>query len=108
MGILGFIIVGFIAGAIATALRSGPTPGGVLAPLLVGIVGAVVGGLLAAALRLGGIDDFFGVGTWVTATVGAFVFLVLFDTVVDSDNADHDPADGVGPTQMPIDRQSFW
>jgi uncharacterized membrane protein YeaQ/YmgE (transglycosylase-associated protein family) len=92
MGILGFIILGLIAGAIAKALHSGPEPGGILGTLLVGVVGAIVGGLVASALDVGGISSFFSFGTWVFAIVGAFVFLVLYSAVVDRDSGDHGPA----------------
>ena len=50
MGIIAFIILGAIAGAIAKALLPGDDPGGFIVTTLIGIVGAIIGGFLAAAL----------------------------------------------------------
>src|SRR2546427_12915664 len=48
MGIIGFVIVGLIAGFIARALVPGPDPMGWLGTMILGIVGSFVGGTLAA------------------------------------------------------------
>src|SRR5437763_13964015 len=53
MGIIGFVIVGLIAGFIARALVPGPDPMGWLGTMILGIVGSFVGGTLAA-LGFGG------------------------------------------------------
>jgi len=82
MGILGWIILGLIAGAIAKALHKGPEPGGVLGTLLVGVVGAILGGLIASAIGVGEIGSFFSIGTWLIAIGGAFLFLMLYEAVV--------------------------
>ena len=50
MGIIAFIILGAIAGAVAKALLPGEDPGGFIITTLIGIVGAILGGFLAAAL----------------------------------------------------------
>lgn len=88
MGILGWIILGLVAGAIAKAVHSGPEPGGVLGTLLVGVVGAILGGLIASAIGVGGIGSFFSVGTWLIAIAGAFLFLFLYAAVVDRSASD--------------------
>ena len=44
MGIIAFIILGAIAGAIAKALLPGDDPGGFIITTLIGIVGAILGG----------------------------------------------------------------
>lgn len=82
MGILGWIILGVIAGLIATAIHRGPEPGGPLGTLAVGVGGAIVGGLIASALGIGGIGSFFDVGTWLIAIGGALVLLVIYSTLV--------------------------
>ena len=46
MGIIGFVIVGLIAGFIARALVPGPDPMGWLGTMILGIVGSFVGGSL--------------------------------------------------------------
>ena len=86
MGIIGFIILGLIAGAIAKALHSGPEPGGFLGTLVVGVVGAIVGGLIASALGIGGISSFFSLGTWIVAIGGALLFLLLYSAIVGRDS----------------------
>jgi len=50
MGIIGFLLVGLLAGFIARALVPGPDPMGWLGTLVLGIVGSLVGGTLAALL----------------------------------------------------------
>jgi len=81
MGILGWIVLGLIAGAIAKALHKGDQPGGVLATLAIGIVGAILGGLIASAVGIGSIGSFFSLGTWLIAIGGAFLMLVLVDAL---------------------------
>ena len=81
MGILGWIILGLAAGAIAKALHKGDEPGGVLGTLVVGIAGALVGGLIASAVGIGGISSFFSLGTWLIAIGGALLLLVIYSTL---------------------------
>lgn len=81
MGLIGWLVLGLVAGAIAKALHRGEAFGGVLGTLAVGIVGALLGGLIASAVGIGGIGSFFDLGTWLIAIAGAFVLLVLFDAV---------------------------
>jgi uncharacterized membrane protein YeaQ/YmgE (transglycosylase-associated protein family) len=69
IGVLGWILLGLIAGA--EAIHRGPDPGGLLATIVVGILGAIVGGLIASAVGLGGIGGFFDLRTWLTAVAGA-------------------------------------
>jgi uncharacterized membrane protein YeaQ/YmgE (transglycosylase-associated protein family) len=82
MGLLGWIILGLVAGAIAKAVHPGDAPGGILGTLLVGVLGAIVGGLIASAVGLGGIGTFFSLGTWVIAILGALLLLALWNMVV--------------------------
>jgi uncharacterized membrane protein YeaQ/YmgE (transglycosylase-associated protein family) len=82
MGILGFLLLGLIAGAIAKALHPGPEPGGFLGTLLVGVVGAILGGLIATAIGVGSLSSFFSLGTWLIAIGGALLFLLAYSTVV--------------------------
>ena len=65
MGILGWILLGIVGGVIAKALLPGEDPGGFIVTVIVGIVGALLGGFLARALGFGDpIDEFFDVSTW--------------------------------------------
>ena len=81
MGILGWIILGLIAGAIAKAVHRGNEPGGILGTLVVGVLGAVGGGLIASAVGIGGIGSFFSLGTWLIAIGGALLLLVIYSTL---------------------------
>ena len=78
MGIISFIILGLIAGALAKALWKGEEPGGMLGTLLVGVVGALLGGVIASAAGIGGLSSFFSLGTWLIAIGGALLFLAVF------------------------------
>ena len=76
MGILGWLLVGIIAGVLARAIMPGDDPGGIIITVLLGIAGALVGGFLSVALGVGnGIDD-FDIGTIVLAVVGAILLLL--------------------------------
>jgi len=79
MGIIGWIILGVIAGAIARTLHKGNEPGGLLGTMVVGILGALLGGLIASAVGVGSIGSFFSIATWAIAIGGAFLLLVLYD-----------------------------
>jgi uncharacterized membrane protein YeaQ/YmgE (transglycosylase-associated protein family) len=81
MGVLGWIILGLVAGAIAKAIHKGDDPGGVLGTLAVGVAGALVGGLIASAVGIGGIGSFFSLGTWLIAIGGALLLLVIYNTL---------------------------
>ena len=83
MGIIAFIILGALAGAIAKALMPGDDPGGFIITTIVGIVGALLGGFLAGALfDADPLDEFFDISTWLTAIVGAIILLVIYRMVV--------------------------
>jgi uncharacterized membrane protein YeaQ/YmgE (transglycosylase-associated protein family) len=81
MGIIGWIILGLLAGAIAKAILPGDDPGGIIVTMLIGIVGAILGGLIASALNIGHLDKFFDIGTWIIAILGALLLLVIYRAV---------------------------
>jgi len=82
MGILGFILLGLIAGAIAKAILPGDDPGGLIVTTLIGIAGAVIGGLIASALDIGDLDEFFDIGTWLIAIAGSLLLLLAYRAIV--------------------------
>jgi uncharacterized membrane protein YeaQ/YmgE (transglycosylase-associated protein family) len=82
MGILGWILLGLLAGIIAKAVLPGDDPGGFIITTLIGIAGAVLGGLVARALDIGDpIDEFFDISTWLAAIIGAIVLLLVWRVV---------------------------
>ena len=84
MGIIAFIILGLLAGASAKALMPGDDPGGWIITTLIGVVGAILGGLLAGVLfDADPLDEFFDISTWLTAIVGSIILLVIYRLVVD-------------------------
>jgi uncharacterized membrane protein YeaQ/YmgE (transglycosylase-associated protein family) len=84
MGIIAFIVLGLIAGVIAKAIMPGDDPGGIIVTAIIGIIGALVGGFVAAALfDAHPLDEFFDISTWLTAILGAIALLVLYRLVVD-------------------------
>jgi uncharacterized membrane protein YeaQ/YmgE (transglycosylase-associated protein family) len=83
MGIIGWIILGLLAGAIAKAIMPGKDPGGIVVTMLIGIVGAVLGGFLATQLLgVDAMDEFFDISTWLAAIVGALLLLFIYRLVV--------------------------
>jgi uncharacterized membrane protein YeaQ/YmgE (transglycosylase-associated protein family) len=82
MGIIAFIILGLLAGAIAKAVLPGDDPGGFIVTALIGIAGALLGGFLAGVLfDADPLDEFFDISTWLTAIVGAIILLVIYRMV---------------------------
>ena len=83
MGIIAFIILGLLAGAIAKALLPGDDPGGFIITAIIGVAGALLGGFVAAALfGADPLDEFFDISTWLTAIIGAIVLLLIYRMVV--------------------------
>ncbi len=82
MGIIAFLILGLIAGAIAKAVMPGDDPGGIVVTMIIGVVGALLGGFLAAALfNAQPMDEFFDISSWLTAIIGAIILLAIYRAV---------------------------
>ena len=82
MGIIAFLILGLLAGAIAKAIMPGEDPGGIILTTIIGVVGALAGGFLAAAVfGAHPLDDFFDISTWVTAIFGSIILLAIYRVV---------------------------
>jgi uncharacterized membrane protein YeaQ/YmgE (transglycosylase-associated protein family) len=81
MGILSWIVLGLVAGALAKWLMPGKDGGGWFVTMLLGIAGAFAGGFLGSALGVGGGATGVNLGSILTATVGAFVLLFLYRLV---------------------------
>lgn len=79
MGILGWILFGFVVGLIARAVMPGRDPMGLIGTTVLGITGALVAGWLGQALGLYGSED--GAG-FIAATLGAVVVLAIYNAVI--------------------------
>jgi uncharacterized membrane protein YeaQ/YmgE (transglycosylase-associated protein family) len=74
IAILGWIIIGLIAGALAKLIMPGDDPGGIIVTILIGIAGAIVGGFLASLIGIGGGT----IMTIIVATIGAIILLAIY------------------------------
>ncbi|WAB83447.1 GlsB/YeaQ/YmgE family stress response membrane protein [Microcella daejeonensis] len=81
MGIIAFLLLGLIAGAIAKLILPGRQGGGWLITLVLGVVGALLGGFLGSVIFGEGIDGFFDLGSWLLAIGGALIVLVIYGAV---------------------------
>ena len=80
--ILGLIIVGLIAGALARLLVPGRDPMGIGATIVLGIIGSFLGGFLADALfRSEGEDRGFGPAGIIGSIIGAVIVLLIYNAV---------------------------
>jgi uncharacterized membrane protein YeaQ/YmgE (transglycosylase-associated protein family) len=81
MNILAWIVLGLIAGAIAKAIYPGRQGGGILGTMLLGIIGAIVGGSLYNLLTTGTLTltaAGFSLGGILVAVLGAIVALFIY------------------------------
>jgi len=82
MGFLGFLLLGLIAGAIAKLILPGKQGGGWFVTLLLGVVGALLGGWLGGLIFHVGLESFFSLTTWLLAIGGSLVVLLVYGLVV--------------------------
>jgi uncharacterized membrane protein YeaQ/YmgE (transglycosylase-associated protein family) len=80
MGIISWIVFGLIAGLIAKFLMPGRDPGGFIITIVLGVVGAVVGGFIANAIGFGGVTG-FDLHSFFVAVVGAVVLLIGYRAI---------------------------
>jgi uncharacterized membrane protein YeaQ/YmgE (transglycosylase-associated protein family) len=81
MNILAWIVLGLIAGAIAKAIYPGSQGGGILGTMILGIIGAFVGGSLYNLLTTGTLSltaAGLSIGGIVVAVIGAIVALFIY------------------------------
>ncbi len=74
-GILGWIVFGLVVGIIAKFLMPGRDPGGIVVTMLLGIVGAVLGGYIGRAMGMYGPNEAAG---FLMSLLGAVVLLVVY------------------------------
>jgi uncharacterized membrane protein YeaQ/YmgE (transglycosylase-associated protein family) len=74
MGILTWIVFGLIAGALAKWIMPGPDPGGIIVTMLIGIAGAIVGGMIGTLIGFGPVSG-FDLRSFLIAIGGALLLL---------------------------------
>lgn len=82
MSFLGYLLLGLIAGAIAKALLPGEQGGGWFATMLLGVIGAMLGGWLGSLIFNAPLENFFSIQTWLLAIGGSVLVLLIYGFVV--------------------------
>lgn len=78
MGILAWIVIGLVVGALAKLVMPGRDPGGIVITILLGIGGALLGGAIGRVLGLYGPDQAAG---WIVSILGAVLLLAAYRAV---------------------------
>jgi uncharacterized membrane protein YeaQ/YmgE (transglycosylase-associated protein family) len=81
MGFFGFLLLGLIAGAIAKLILPGRQNGGWILTLVLGVVGALLGGFIGSAVFGVGLENFFDLSTWALAIGGSIIVLVIYGAI---------------------------
>ena len=74
MGMISWIVMGLVAGALAKWIMPGKDPGGIIVTILIGIAGAFVGGFIGTLVGLGSVSG-FDLVSLVLAIGGALILL---------------------------------
>jgi uncharacterized membrane protein YeaQ/YmgE (transglycosylase-associated protein family) len=82
MGILGWIVLGLVAGAFAKLIMPGDDPGGIIVTMLLGIVGAIIGGFIGSRIFGHGLERFWDLQTWIIAILGSLLLLIIYRLAV--------------------------
>lgn len=77
MGIFSWIILGLVAGALGKLFMPGDDPGGILMTMVLGIVGALLGGFIATLIGFGTVNG-FNLGSLVIAILGSMLLLFIY------------------------------
>lgn len=81
MGIIAWIILGLVAGAIAKLILPGKQGGGWILTIVLGIVGALLGGFLGNLILGTPLGDLGDLSTWLLAIGGSIIVLLIFGLV---------------------------
>jgi len=81
MSFLGFLLLGLIAGAIAKLILPGKQSGGWFITLILGVVGALLGGWIGSAIFGVGVDAFFSLSSWLLAIGGSIIVLLIYGMI---------------------------
>lgn len=78
MSIIAWIILGLLAGGLAKFIMPGKDPGGCIVTMLIGIVGAVVGGWVSTLLGFGGLSGSLDWRNLLIAILGSLILLFIW------------------------------
>nr|WP_099333160.1 GlsB/YeaQ/YmgE family stress response membrane protein [Actinomyces minihominis] len=78
MGFLAFLLLGLIAGAIAQMILPGRQGAGWFLTLILGVIGALLGGWLGSVLFNAPLENFFSIQTWLLAIAGSIIVLLIY------------------------------
>ncbi|WP_029254014.1 GlsB/YeaQ/YmgE family stress response membrane protein [Paraoerskovia marina] len=82
MGWIAFIVLGLLAGLIARWILPGKQTSSIIITILLGIVGALLGGWLGSILFDAPLEDFFSIQTWLLAIGGSVIVLAIYGAVM--------------------------
>lgn len=81
MSFISWILIGLIMGAIARSVLPGRADGGWVTSLVIGVIGAVVGGWIASMMGSSSNNGFFDLKTWIFAFIGSLVVLGIWGAI---------------------------
>ena len=83
MEILSWIIFGLVAGSVAKLLMPGKDPGGFIWTIIIGIVGALIGGFIASMPMFGqtAVEPGFNLKSFAFAVAGSIILLAIYRVV---------------------------
>ena len=81
MGFFSFLLLGLIAGAIAKLIIPGKQAGGWFVTLLLGVIGAMLGGWLGGIIFNVNLQSFFSLSTWLLAIGGSVIVLLIYGLI---------------------------
>ncbi len=79
MGFIWMIIVGLVAGLLARAIKPGNDAMGWIMTIILGIVGAMLGGFIASLIGINADGGFIGL---IFSVIGAIVLLFLYEMIM--------------------------
>lgn len=79
-GILGWLLIGLVAGVLGKLIMPGRDPGGCIVTILIGIAGALLAGFVAQSSGVS-LDGFWR--SYGAATLGAIVLLALYRLIIE-------------------------
>lgn len=82
MGFFSFLLLGLLSGALAKLIIPGEQAGGWLLTLILGVIGAMLGGWLGGLLFNVSLEAFFSLSTWLLAIGGSVIVLLVYGLIV--------------------------